>query len=165
MGGSIEFQNERLETGEPVADIRVRHSVLRAVDVPSTRASTMIDEYPILAVAAAAASGRTVMRGLEELRVKESDRLASTYNMLRCCGAKVSLEPDGLAVESNGDLLDGGTCVTTQMDHRIAMAALVAGMISRSPVQIDHDEMINTSFPGFIELANSLGARIKPILS
>ena len=164
MGGSIELQNERVETGEPIADIRVRHSALRAVDVPPARAPSMIDEYPILAVAAAAASGRTIMRGLEELRVKESDRLISTFNMLRCCGVKANLESDGLVVESTGDVLAGGNRVATQLDHRIAMAALVAGMVSKSSVEIDHDEMINTSFPGFVELANCLGASIEPVL-
>jgi 3-phosphoshikimate 1-carboxyvinyltransferase len=157
MGASIEALERRIEGGEEVADLRVRAGALRAVEVPVARAPSMIDEYPILAVAAAFAEGVTVMRGLKELRVKESDRLAATAALLRVNGVKVEIEGDDLIVEGRGRVAGGGA-VTTHMDHRIAMAALVLGLASERPVRIDDGSFIATSFPGFVELMSSLGA-------
>ena len=157
MGASIDAIERRMEGGEEVADLRVRAGALRAVEVPAARAPSMIDEYPILAVAAAFAEGVTVMRGLKELRVKESDRLAATVALLRANGVKVEIEDDDLIVEGHGRAAGGGA-VTTHMDHRIAMAALVLGLASERPVRIDDGSFIATSFPGFVELMTSLGA-------
>jgi 3-phosphoshikimate 1-carboxyvinyltransferase len=157
MGASIEQLDRRKEGGEDVADLRVRSGALRAVEVPAERAPSMIDEYPVLAVAAAFAEGTTVMRGLKELRVKESDRLAATAALLRGNGVAVHIEGDDLIVHGNGRAAGGGV-VTTHMDHRIAMAAMVLGLASDKPVQIDDGTFIATSFPGFVELMRGLGA-------
>jgi 3-phosphoshikimate 1-carboxyvinyltransferase len=157
MGASIEELDRRKEGGEDVADLRVRSGVLRAVEVPAERAPAMIDEYPVLAVAAAFAEGTTVMRGLKELRVKESDRLAATAALLRANGVAVDIEGDDLIVHGKGHAAGGGI-VTTHMDHRIAMAAMVLGLASDKPVQIDDGTFIATSFPGFVELMRGLGA-------
>jgi 3-phosphoshikimate 1-carboxyvinyltransferase len=157
MGASIEQLDMRKEGGEDVADLRVRAGVLRAVEVPAERAPSMIDEYPVLAVAAAFAEGTTVMRGLKELRVKESDRLAATAALLRANGVTVNIEGDDLIVHGKGHAAGGGV-VTTHMDHRIAMAAMVLGLASDKPVQIDDGTFIATSFPGFVELMRGLGA-------
>ena len=157
MGASIEELDRRKEGGEDVADLRVRSGTLRGVEVPAERAPSMIDEYPVLAVAAAFAEGTTVMRGLKELRVKESDRLAATAALLRANGVAVAIEGDDLIVHGNGHAAGGGV-VTTHMDHRIAMAAMVLGLASDKPVQIDDGTFIATSFPGFVELMRGLGA-------
>src|SRR5215470_8986258 len=133
MGASIEALDARKQGGEDVADLRVRAGALRGVEVPASRAPAMIDEYPILAVAAAFAEGVTAMRGLKELRVKESDRLAATAALLRANGVKVEIEGDDLIVNGKGRAAGGGA-VTTHMDHRIAMAALVLGLASERPV-------------------------------
>jgi 3-phosphoshikimate 1-carboxyvinyltransferase len=157
MGASIEELDRRKEGGEDVADLRVRACALRAVEVPAERAPAMIDEYPVLAVAAAFAEGTTVMRGLKELRVKESDRLAATAALLRANGVAVDIEGDDFIVHGKGRAAGGGI-VTTHMDHRIAMAAMVLGLASDKPVQIDDGTFIATSFPGFVELMRGLGA-------
>ena len=159
MGARIERLEERNEGGEDVADLRVRAGTLRGVEVPAARAPSMIDEYPILAVAAAFAEGTTVMRGLKELRVKESDRLAATAALLRGNGISVDIEGDDLIVHGEGRPAGGGL-VTTHMDHRIAMASIVLGLGSEKPVQIDDGTFIATSFPGFVELMRSLGAEL-----
>ena len=159
MGAAIERLGCRLEGGEDVADLRVRGSVLRGVEVPAARAPVMIDEYPILAVAAAFAEGTTVMRGLRELRVKESDRLVGTADMLRVNGATVEIDGDDLIVEGRGRAIGGGF-VATHMDHRLAMSALVMGLGSEQPVKIDDGSFIATSFPDFIALMRGLGADI-----
>jgi 3-phosphoshikimate 1-carboxyvinyltransferase len=156
MGADITRLNERLEGGEPVADLRVKASALRAVDVPAERAPAMIDEYPILAVAAAAARGTTRMRGLKELRVKESDRLAATAALLAANGVHVTVEGDDMIVEGAGGPPAGGGDVVTHMDHRIAMSALVLGLAARAPVRVDDAAFIETSFPGFAALMNRL---------
>ena len=157
MGAAIEVLERRSEGGEEVADLRARAGPLRAVEVPASRAPTMIDEYPILAVAASLAEGITVMRGLKELRVKESDRLAATAALLRANGVKAEIEGDDLIVQG-GSRPAGGGLVTTHMDHRIAMAALVLGLASEREVRIDDGSFIATSFPGFVALMRSLGA-------
>ena len=157
MGAAIERLETRNEGGEEVADLRVRAGALRGVEVPAERAPSMIDEYPVLAVAAAFAEGTTVMRGLKELRVKESDRLAATAALLRANGVAVDVEGDDLIVHGTGRAAGGGM-VTTHMDHRIAMAAMILGLASERPVQIDDGTFIATSFPGFVELMRGLGA-------
>ena len=160
MGADIEYLNRRDLGGEEVADIRAAHSRLVGVEVPAERAPSMIDEYPILAVAAAFASGRTTMRGLAELRVKESDRLAAIADGLGLNGLAPEIDGDDLIVDGrDGDVPGGGT-VLSRLDHRIAMAFLVMGLASREPVAIDDGETIGTSFPGFVPLMRELGAGI-----
>jgi 3-phosphoshikimate 1-carboxyvinyltransferase len=159
MGAAIERLNARREGGEDVADLRVRGSALRGVEVPAARAPAMIDEYPVLAVAASFAEGATAMRGLKELRVKESDRLAGTAEMLRANGVTVAIEGDDLIVEGRGRALGGGL-VATHMDHRLAMSAIVMGLASEQPVKIDDGSFIATSFPDFVTLMRGLGADI-----
>ena len=158
MGGTIE-ETERNPEGEPSATLRVRHSQLRGVEVPAERAPSMIDEYLVLAVAAAFAQGTTIMRGLHELRVKESDRLEATAAMLRACGVAVEISGDDLIVHGKGHV-PGGGLVTTHMDHRIAMSALVMGLASDKPVGIDDSRFIATSFPNFLPMMRGLGAEI-----
>jgi 3-phosphoshikimate 1-carboxyvinyltransferase len=159
MGAALKIENARIEGGEPVGDIIGEYTALKAVDVPPGRAPSMIDEYPILAVAAAFAQGTTRMRGLAELRVKESDRLAATAALLEANGAKVSIEGDDLLVHGNGAPPAGGGFVTTHMDHRIAMSALVMGLASAAPVTVDDASFIDTSFPGFAALMNRLAGQ------
>jgi 3-phosphoshikimate 1-carboxyvinyltransferase len=158
MGADIECRNEREIAGEPVADLHVRASVLTGIEVPAARAPSMIDEYPVLAVAAAVAGGTTVMHGLGELRVKESDRLAVMARGLADCGVEVEEGPDSLVVHGCGGAAPGGGNVATELDHRIAMSFLVLGMAAEMPVSIDDVAPIATSFPGFVELMNGLGA-------
>src|ERR1700756_4514764 len=157
MGGSIDEMEPRGDAGEPMAQIRVRASKLRGVDVPPERAPSMIDEYLVLAVAASFAEGTTIMRGLHELRVKESDRLEATAAMLRVNGVKVEVSGDDLIVEGRGHV-PGGGLVATHMDHRIAMSALVMGLAADKPVKVDDTAFIATSFPDFIPMMRALGA-------
>ncbi|HZT50540.1 MAG TPA: 3-phosphoshikimate 1-carboxyvinyltransferase, partial [Stellaceae bacterium] len=160
MGAAIERRDERIEGGEPVADLVVRSGALRGVDVAASRAPSMIDEYPVLAVAAACAAGRTVMRGLGELRVKESDRLAGIADGLAACGVAVAVEGDTLVIDGKGRPPAGGGRIAARLDHRIAMSFLVLGMAAERPVRIDDGATIATSFPGFVPLMNGLGAAI-----
>ena len=157
MGASIEESQIRGDAGEPMAQFRVRASKLRGVEVPPERAPSMIDEYLVLAVAAAFAEGTTIMRGLQELRVKESDRLEATAAMLRVNGVKVEISGDDLIVEGKGHV-PGGGLVATHMDHRIAMSALVMGLAADKPVKVDDTAFIATSFPDFIPMMRGLGA-------
>ena len=158
MGATIDTANIRSE-GEEMADLRARTSALRGVDVPAERAPSMIDEYPILAVAAAFAHGTTRMRGLKELRVKESDRLAAVADGLRVNGVEVEIEGDDLIVHGKGRV-PGGGLVATHMDHRIAMAFLVMGLASDKPVTVDDTSFIATSFPDFMPMMRGLGAKL-----
>ncbi len=160
MGANLTLTNESIHAGEPVADIHVKYSALKGVNVPAERAPSMIDEYPILSVAASYAQGITVMSGLEELRVKESDRLAAIVDGLKRCGVDVKNTDDSIAVNGNGKVQGGGEPVVTHLDHRIAMSFLVMGMRSEQPVTVDDGEMIKTSFPTFIKLMNECGANI-----
>ncbi|WP_193368962.1 3-phosphoshikimate 1-carboxyvinyltransferase [Pelagibius marinus] len=162
MGGDITLENAREEGGEPVADLLVRGSKLRGVEVPAERAPSMIDEYPVLAMAAAVAEGRTVMHGLGELRVKESDRLATTARGLALCGVEVEERPETLVVQGAGGRPPGGNnqAIQTELDHRIAMSFLVLGLAAERPVQIDDMTPIATSFPDFTALMTGLGAEI-----
>jgi len=161
MGADLVWSGARDEGGEGVADLTARFSALKGIEVPPERAPSMIDEYPILAVIAAFAEGRTVMRGLKELRVKESDRLAAMARGLKACGVSVEELDDGLIVEGMGPGgMPGGGTIQTEMDHRIAMSFLVAGMAAKRAVRVDDSAFIATSFPGFAELMTGLGARL-----
>ena len=157
MGARIEILESRGDAGEAMADLRIRAGELRGVEVPPERAPSMIDEYPVLAVAAAFARGTTVMRGLKELRVKESDRLAAVAEGLAANGVAAEIAGDDLIVHGTGAVAGGGT-VTTHMDHRIAMAFLTMGLASARPVGVDDATSIATSFPGFVPMMRSLGA-------
>jgi 3-phosphoshikimate 1-carboxyvinyltransferase len=157
MGAFIEEAEVRGDAGEPMARLRVKASRLRGVEVPPERAPSMIDEYLVLAVAAAYAEGTTIMRGLQELRVKESDRLEATAAMLRANGVKVEVSGDDLIIEGRGHV-PGGGLVATHMDHRIAMSALVMGLASDTPVKVDDTAFIATSFPDFLPLMRKAGA-------
>lgn len=166
MGAAIEWRNERLVGGEKVADLAVKGGArLKGIDVPPDRAPSMIDEYPILAVAAAHAEGTTVMRGLAELKVKESDRLSAIAAGLSANGVKVEVGADSLTVHGTGGRVPGGGTVATHLDHRIAMSFLVLGMAARERVTVDDVAMVDTSFPGFVTLMNGLGAKIAPAAS
>lgn len=161
MGADLAFENEREVGGEPVADIRVRGSALKGIEVPPEIAPSMIDEYPILAVAAAFAEGQTIMRGIGELRVKESDRIAMMAMGLQACGVAVTEEPEGMIVNgTGGGLVPGGATVAAKLDHRIAMSFAVLGLRAKAPVRVDDASPINTSFPGFVDLMNGLGAEL-----
>jgi 3-phosphoshikimate 1-carboxyvinyltransferase len=163
MGADLSVTNLREEGGETVADVTARYSELTGVEVPPERAPSMIDEYPILAVAAAFAEGPTVMRGIGEMRVKESDRIALMAAGLAACGVGVEEAPETLTVVGSvraNHGVAGGARVTTHGDHRIAMSHLVMGLASAEPVSVDEPGMIATSFPGFVDLMRSLGAEI-----
>jgi 3-phosphoshikimate 1-carboxyvinyltransferase len=159
MGAAIETLSTKTDGGEDVADLRIKASALLGVEVPAERAPSMIDEYPILAVLASFAEGTTRMRGLSELRVKESDRLAATADMLRVNGVEVEIEGDDLIVHGKGRAPGGGV-VATHMDHRLAMSALVMGLASDEPVGVDDAAFIATSFPDFVDLMRGMGAEL-----
>lgn len=156
MGADLTVSNRRMAGGEEVGDVTARHSRLKGVVVPEARAASMIDEYPILAAVAAFGEGATVMRGIGEMRVKESDRIALMAAGLQACGVAVEEEPEGFTV--TGGPVRGGATVTTHGDHRIAMSHLVLGLAAAEPVTVDEPAMIATSFPGFVELMRGLGA-------
>lgn len=163
MGGDIRFKKQRTVGGEPVADIHVKYSALTGIDVPANIAPSMIDEFPILFIAAAMASGETTTRGLHELRVKESDRLSQMAKGLELLGVKLTEKDDGLVIEgSGGKPLTGGRnkpVIETALDHRIAMSFAVAGLVTRAGISIDDVTPVQTSFPGFQELLTTLASR------
>jgi 3-phosphoshikimate 1-carboxyvinyltransferase len=159
MGATLAIRNPRVQGGEPLGDIIVEHTALRSVDVPPERAPSMIDEYPILAVACACAHGTSRLRGLAELRVKESDRLAATAAMLQAGGVRVEIEADDLIIYGTAQP-PGGGLAETHMDHRLAMSALVFGQVTAAPMTIDDASFIDTSFPDFVPLMRQLGAAI-----
>ncbi|OYU37940.1 MAG: 3-phosphoshikimate 1-carboxyvinyltransferase [Pseudorhodobacter sp. PARRP1] len=163
MGADIEFQNPRTEGGEPVADLRVRFSDnMKGIEVPPERAPSMIDEYPILSVVAACSTGKTVMRGVKELRVKESDRIDAMARGLEACGVKIEEDEDTLIVHGMGaGGVPGGATCATHIDHRIAMSFLVLGMAAKAPVSVDDASPIVTSFPIFEGLMTGLGATLR----
>jgi 3-phosphoshikimate 1-carboxyvinyltransferase len=161
MGAKITFENSREQGGESVCDIRVQYGKLHGVTVPPERAPSMIDEYPVLAMLAAYAEGQTVMQGLAELQVKESDRLAATETGLMACGVDAHSEDDTLIVRGTGGTVPGGATIATHLDHRIAMSFLVLGLQTQKPVIVDDIAMIETSFPSFFTLLESLGARFE----
>ncbi|MFD2173191.1 3-phosphoshikimate 1-carboxyvinyltransferase [Rhodobacter lacus] len=161
MGARIDFLNEREEGGEPVADLRVRYSELSGITVPAARAASQIDEYPVLAAVAACARGITVMPGVHELRVKESDRIDAMARGLEACGVTVEEDDDTLIVHGRGpDGVPGGATVATHIDHRIAMSFLVLGLAAQQPITVDDGAPIATSFPVFEDLMRGLGATI-----
>jgi len=160
MGATVELRDAREVSGEPVADIAVRASKLHGIDVPATRAPSMIDEYPILAVLAACADGPSRLSGLGELRHKESDRFAAIVAGLNAAGAAVDAEADDILIAGSGAPPPGGAEIASCLDHRIAMAFLVLGMACKDGMAIDDGAPIATSFPGFIELMNGLGGQI-----
>jgi 3-phosphoshikimate 1-carboxyvinyltransferase len=163
MGAEIDFQNPREEGGEPVADLRVRFSgAMKGIEVPPERAPSMIDEYPVLSVVASFATGKTVMRGVKELRVKESDRIDAMARGLEACGVRVEEDEDTLIVYGMGPGgVPGGATCATHIDHRIAMSFLVCGLASKAPVGVDDGSPIQTSFPVFEGLMQRLGAEIE----
>jgi 3-phosphoshikimate 1-carboxyvinyltransferase len=159
MGGDITLTNERTVGGEPVADLIVRHSPLSGIETSHDIVPSMVDEFPILFIAAALARGRSIFRGLEELRVKESDRIAVMAEGLRAIGASVEELPDGLIVDGrDGDPFPGGATIAAQLDHRIAMSFAIAGLVSKAPVTIDDISPVATSFPAFETMLAGLGA-------
>ncbi len=158
MGADIAYSNERLEGGEPVADLRVKHGPLKGITVPPEDAATMIDEYPILAVLAATASGITHMPGIKEMRVKECDRIDAMVTGLTACGIKVEESEDSMTIHGMADIPGGATC-KTHLDHRIAMSFMCLGMVTQNPVKIDDAGAIETSFPDFLPLMETLGAK------
>ena len=161
MGADLVLENERVEAGEHVADLVIRSSSLHGIDVPPERAPSMIDEYPILAIAAACATGTTRMLGVGELRVKESDRLGAMARGLTACGVRIEEDQDTLIVHGTGTPPKGGVTIAANLDHRIAMSFLVLGMVSDQPMTIDDASSIDTSFPGFKDLMNALGGKIQ----
>lgn len=164
MGADITFLHERVQGGEPVADIQVRGTgPLKAIDVPPEIVPSMIDEFPVFSVVAACAAGTVRMRGLEELRVKESDRLLMVANGLKACGVSLDMGEASLDIRSNGHVPIGGGKVETALDHRIAMAFLTLGCVTDEPVSVDDGSPIATSFPNFVELMNDLGADIQDL--
>lgn len=163
MGGSIEYGQQRIVGGEPVADLIVSHSALTGTETAHDIVPSMVDEFPILFVACALAKGRSVLRGLEELRVKESDRITTMAEGLRAIGAHVEEVEDGLIIDgTGGEMLPGGAMIATKLDHRIAMSFAVAGLVSRAPVTIDDMSPVATSFPGFTEMLEALGVPSNP---
>jgi 3-phosphoshikimate 1-carboxyvinyltransferase len=159
MGADIEFGQQRVVGGEPVADLIVKHSALSGIETAHDIVPSMVDEFPILFIAAACAKGRSVFRGLEELRVKESDRITTMAEGLRAIGVQVEEVEDGLIIDgTGGDPLPGGGTIATKLDHRIAMSFAVAGLVSKVPVTIDDMEPVATSFPGFTAMLKTLGA-------
>ena len=161
MGADIRFENPREEGGEPVADLRVKFSDLKGIEVPPARAPSMIDEYPILSVVAAFATGTTVMRGIKELRVKESDRIDAMARGLEACGIRIEEDEDTLIVHGMGPGgVPGGATAKTHLDHRIAMSFLILGMAAKAPVSVDDASPITTSFPIFAPLMTRLGASL-----
>jgi 3-phosphoshikimate 1-carboxyvinyltransferase len=158
MGADITRLDERIEGGEAVADLRIRHSRLTGVTVPAERAASMIDEFPILSVAAANAQGTTNMLGVAELRVKETDRIKVMADGLRACGVTVDYDEDSMQV--TGGPIAGGATISAQHDHRIAMSFLTLGFVAAAPVTVTGCHTIETSFPGFADGMNRLGASI-----
>lgn len=163
MGADLGFENPREEGGEPVADLRVRYTgSLKGVETPPERAASMIDEFPVLAALAACAEGRTIMRGVKELRVKESDRIDAMARGLEACGVRVEEDDDTFTVHGRGSArVPGGATVESRLDHRIAMSFLVLGLAARSPIRVDDGAPIATSFPSFEPLMQGLGATLR----
>ena len=160
MGANIRYSNKKIEAGEITYDIDVSSSTLSAIDVPANRAPTMIDDYPILAIAASMANGTSIFRGLSELKVKESDRLLGIYKILNKNGIDTSIEDNNLIIRGNAKGPKGGAIIETNLDHRIAMSSIILGMVSDKPIEVDDTETIKTSFPEFIELMKKLGAKL-----
>jgi 3-phosphoshikimate 1-carboxyvinyltransferase len=166
MGADVSYEYERVESGERVANIVIKGgNTLRGIDVPASRVPSMIDEFPVLAMAASCADGTTRMTGLEELRVKESDRLLMIAEGLKACGVDLEMGEASLTIHGNGKPPKGGARIKTELDHRIAMSFLVLGSVSDQPITVDDGSPIKTSFPNFMELMNDLGTHMEDVLS
>ena len=164
MGADIQFINKSIEAGESVATIKVRsNGPLKGITIPPERVPSMIDEFPVLAMAAACAEGSTIMTGLAELRVKESDRLQCVADGLKACGVNLEMGHDWLTIHGTGQPPEGGVTIETQLDHRLAMSFLVLGTAAKKPIAVDDASPVNTSFPGFVNLMNDLGAQISEV--
>ena len=160
MGADISFLNHRIMAAEDVYDIRVRSSKLRGVDVPRKFSPTMIDDYPILAVAASMAKGKTHFKGINELRFKESDRFTGIINLLEKNGVKVESKKDTIIIHGRCELKKGGIEIKTNLDHRMAMSALIMGLVSKKEIKIDNSDTIKTSFPSFYKVMIKVGAKL-----
>ena len=160
MGANIRYFNKKNEAGEITYDIEVSSSTLNPIDVSAERAPSMIDDYPILAVAASMANGTSIFRGLSELKVKESDRLMGIYNFLSKNGIDTRIEDNNLVINGSADGPKGGASIETNLDHRIAMSSIILGMVSEESIKVDDTETIKTSFPNFIKLMKKLGAKL-----
>jgi 3-phosphoshikimate 1-carboxyvinyltransferase len=160
MGAKLDFVNHRILSGEDVYDIRVRSSKLKATIIPKNLAPTMIDDYPIIAVAASNAKGKTIMKGLSELRHKESNRFKGILDLLISSGVKVEFKKDDIIIFGNTNVKLGGFTFTTNLDHRMAMSALIMGMVSKKEIKIDNSDTINTSFPNFYNVMSKIGAKV-----
>ena len=160
MGADISFLNHRIIAAEEVYDIRVRSSNLRGVDVPRKFSPTMIDDYPILAVAASMANGKTHFKGINELRFKESDRFTGIINLLEKNGVRVESKKDTIIIHGRCELKKGGIEIKTNLDHRMAMSALIMGLVSKKEIKIDNSDTIKTSFPSFYKVMIKVGAKL-----
>ena len=160
MGAKITYSNKKNEAGEITYDLEVKSSSLKPIDVPAERAPSMIDDYPVLAIAASMANGTSIFRGLSELKVKESDRLLGIYNILSKNGIDTIIEDNNLIIRGNAEGPKGGALIEVNLDHRIAMSSIILGMVSDEPIKVDDIETIKTSFPDFIELMKKLGAKL-----
>ena len=159
MGADISVKNKRIYGGEPVADLSVRFGPLKGVSVPPERAPSMIDEYPILAILASTAEGKTIMKGIKELRVKESDRIKAVSDGLRQNGIEIEETEDSLTVFGKPGSISGGSLVKTYYDHRIAMSFLCLDLVAKEPVRVDSLSSINTSFKEFLSSMKKIGAK------
>ncbi len=160
MDAKLDFLNHRILSGEDVYDIRVRSSKLKATIIPKKLAPTMIDDYPIIAVAASIANGKTIMKGLSELRHKESNRFRGILDLLNSSGVKVEFKKDDIIITGNTNIKLGGFTFKTNLDHRMAMSALIMGMVSKKEIKIDNSDTINTSFPNFYNIMSKIGAKV-----
>lgn len=162
MGANLKILKVRENSSEQVADIQIKYKQLKGITIPATRVPSMIDEYPILSIAASVAQGTSVFKGVGELRVKESDRLTAMAEGLKSCGVMTKTTTNSLTiVGTGGDPIDGGATIASRLDHRIAMSYLILGLVSKNPITIDDGDPIETSFPGFINLMNQLGANME----
>jgi len=161
MGADLKILKVRENTNEQVADIQIKYKRLKGVTIPADRAPSMIDEYPILSIAASVAQGTSVFEGVSELRIKESDRLTAMAEGLKACGVMTNTTTNSLTIIGTGDRPLGGVTIASQLDHRIAMSYLVLGLVSKNPISIDDADPIETSFPGFINVMNQLGANME----
>ena len=163
MGANISFSNRREINGEPIADISAKYSILKGIKIPKSRVASMIDEFPILSIAAIRAIGETKMEGIEELRFKETDRINAISEGLRSVGIATKEKKDSLVIMGNGPdySINGNVTIKSRLDHRIAMSFLCLGLLMENGVKVKNAETINSSFPSFYDTMKSLGANLK----
>jgi len=163
MGANISFSNRREINGEPIADISVKYSILKGIKIPKSRVASMIDEFPILCIAAVSAIGETEMEGIEELRFKETDRIHAMSEGLRSVGIEIKEKRDGMIIKGKGPdhSIHGNVTIDSRLDHRIAMSFLCLGLITEHPIKVKGTDTINSSFPSFFEIMNKIGANLK----